>query len=139
MKRIIYFSILVLFVSGFLISQDIEYDINKPDSSSNWSKGSEKTIIWNKKGDTWPEVKIKLFNFPAMTKALEIDSNIANNGSYLWKIPNGGLSAGKYVVRVKTTDDKSWGNSVPFNIIAGSLAFGISDDFLKKVKGIIGK
>lgn len=131
MKRIIVFSILVLFVSGFLVSQDIKYDINKPDSSSNWAKGSEKTITWNNKGDTWPEVKIKLFNFPAMTKALDIDSNIANNGSYLWKIPNAGLSVGKYVVRVKTTDDNSWGNSAPFNIIVGTLAFGVPDDVLK--------
>ena len=134
MKRILVFSIIVLFLSGFLISQDINYDIIKPDSSSNWAKGSDKTITWNNKGDTWPEVKIKLFNFPAMTTALDIDSNIANNGSYLWEIPNAGLSVGKYVVRVKTTNDKSWGNSAPFDIIIGSLAFGVPKDVLKKNK-----
>lgn len=134
MKRILVFSIVVLFLSGFLISQDINYDIIKPDSSSNWAKGSDKTITWNKKGDTWPEVKIKLFNFPAMTKALDIDSNIANNGSYLWEIPNAGLSVGKYVVRVKTMNDKSWGNSAPFDIIIGSLAFGVPKDVVEIVK-----
>ncbi len=118
MKKILIISIAVFLISGFLISQPvIEYDVTKPDVNSHWVIGSTKTIIWNKKGDTYPKVKIRLYSSPGNIKILDIADDLDNTGSFPWNIPVSGLSPGTYYVRVKTENNLNWGNSAPFKII----------------------
>ena len=117
MKKIFIFSTIVLFVSMFLTSQAV-YDVNSPDSLSDWMMGNTKVIKWDKKNDTYEYVKIRLLTFPGMVKVSDIADKTVNNGSFSWKIPHG-LIEGKYVVRVKTTNNARWGDSAAFDIVKG--------------------
>ncbi len=132
MKRIIVFSVIVLLLSVFLTSGEI-YKIIKPDSSSKWARGSTKAIKWDKKGDTYPNVKIRLYTSPGNVKAQDISNSTNNNGSFEWKIP-AGTALGKYFVRVKTLNNLNWGDGDEFEIVSGSTSqFNLPTDVMKKV------
>jgi len=114
MKRLITFSIVLLMTVCFLSAQ-IEYDVKKPDATSQWVRGSTKFIKWDKKGDTYPNVKIRLYSFPGNVKVLGITDSTANSESFDWKIPIG-IALGKYFVRVKTLNNANFGDSGVFEI-----------------------
>ncbi len=118
MKKILRLSIAVFFITGLLISQQIKYDVTKPDTSSKWSKGTKRFINWDKKGDPAPKVKIRLYKFPGMVKILDIVDDTGNDGSFLWEVPFE-VSEGSYIVRVKSINNLNWGDSKVFEIIKG--------------------
>jgi len=132
MKRIVVFSVIVLLLSVFLTSAEV-YKIIKPDSSSKWARGSTKIIKWDKKGDTYPNVKIRLYTSPGNVKAEDISNSTVNNESFEWKIP-AGTPLGKYFVRVKTLNNLKWGDGDEFEIVSGSTSqFNLPRDVMKKV------
>jgi len=128
MKKIIVFSIIVLLLSVFLASAEV-YVIKKPDASSEWARGSTKIIKWDKKGDSYPNVKIRLYTSPGNVKAQDISNSTVNNESFEWKIP-AGTPLGKYFVRVKTLNNVKWGDGDEFKIVKG---YQIKPEVVKEV------
>lgn len=116
MKKLLVFSFFVMILIGFIFG-DAVYKVTIPDGSKPWYKGNTGPykILWDKKGDTAPEVKIRLFNSPGNVKVLNIANKTANNGSYKWNIPKD-TDPGKYFIRVKSLNDKKWGDSKAFEI-----------------------
>lgn len=112
-KFIILLSIFVLFF-GYINSQTIT--VSNPNSESKWMIGKYCNITWTKLGAMNANVKIRLFNSTLTKKILDITNSTTNNGSYGWTIPKT-VTAGDYIVRVKTVDDDVQDDSVIFSII----------------------
>lgn len=132
MKKIIVFSIIVLLLSIFLASAEV-YVIKKPDALSKWSKGSTKVIKWDKKGDSYPNVKIRLYTSPGEVKVQDITNSAPNNESFSWKIPYG-TDLGKYFIRVRTLNNAKWGDSKEFEIVTGQIKPGVLKDAMRRIK-----
>jgi len=88
-----------------------------PNKNSVWMKGGKYAIKWVKNGSMNSKVKIRLYQ--GSRKVLSIINSTPNNGFYLWNVPLN-LRKGKYVVRVKTIDNKEYDDSDYFIIFNDS-------------------
>lgn len=89
--------------------------VTTPDSLDYWDIGKTYTIEWQTRGITATDVKIRLYDKTGTDLLLKITDNTPNDGSFDWEVP-GNLSEGKYVIRVKVTDQPYGGNSNVFHI-----------------------
>ncbi len=91
--------------------------ISRPNLSNVWYKGNKvNTITWSKKGPMNGSVKIRLYDQSGQSKILDITSSTPNDGDFgPWSIPKH-ISDSKYIIRVKTLDNKVWDDSDVFNI-----------------------
>jgi hypothetical protein len=93
--------------SGALMKVDYVFHVpfilvTYPDASGVvWSKGSSKTIKWNKYGDAADyKVDIELWRNGSLEQTIK--SNASNTGSYTWKIPSNISSRSKYQIKIKS-------------------------------------
>lgn len=112
MKKILSVFILIVFLSISIQAAGIK--VLSPKESDKWLMGGGKDITWATLSGVTEKVKIRLF-IQAGNKVLNIENSIDNSGKYKWTIPMS-LNAGKYYLRVKTVDDRYWGDSEIFSI-----------------------
>ena len=116
MKRTFLFFISIILSSTIILGQSIT--VTSPGSRDNWKKGSIHDLTWTKSGTMNSNVKIRLFNETGTTRILGITDSTDNNGTFRnWRIPDS-IPAGRYVIRVKTIDNRVWDNSDAFEISA---------------------
>jgi len=78
--------------------------VTSPVSGNNWVTGTTHEITWNRSGTMPDTVKITLYDSTGTNLVETMTMNTPNDGSYNWTVP-ASVSAGNYVVRVKTTDN----------------------------------
>ncbi len=99
---------------NFTIADDVRIIVNKPYWGDKWLFGETHKIKWTTKGTMNPNVKIRLYRNG--NKILSITDSTPNSGEYEWKIPSNLTQASDYKIRVKTIDNKVFGESGPFTI-----------------------
>jgi C1A family cysteine protease len=77
--------------------------VTAPSSASSWEVGTTQAIAWTSAGSLDDQVKIELYK--GGSKALDIASSTANDGSHDWTIPDSLEAGSDYFVRVTTADD----------------------------------
>lgn len=114
LNKIIAYLIPLFLAAGILNSQSIT--VTAPDSNDSWCRGLSCTIKWLKTGNMDANVKVRLFDSTGTVRVLGISDSAANNGTYQWVIPRS-ITPGKYLIRVKTVDNKIFDDSDVFTIL----------------------
>ena len=113
MKKALILIILSTFLTYFVFSGTMT--VNKPNRNSNWIKGEQYNIEWNEIPKDHQRVKIRLYDSSGSTKLLEISNDTENDRTFRWTIP-ASVAPGRYVIRVRTLDNKASDDSDVFSI-----------------------
>ncbi len=109
-KKISPFVFILFFVGNFLYSASIT--VIYP-GHGHLYRAYSYTIKWVKSGAMDSRVKIKLMQ--GNTKVLDISNDTPNDGEFVWLVPTT-IYDGNYKIRVKTLDNKVYGDSKMFEI-----------------------
>jgi subtilisin family serine protease len=100
--------------SGYFAIVKPSIVITSPTAGAVWTRGTTRTITWNKVGDQSAAVTIMLYKGTA--KVLTIASGASNNGSYSWTIPTGLAVGTNYKIKIVTLDNAVKAKSPKFKI-----------------------
>ncbi len=112
MKRISVF--IIIFTISLIMLNAQSISVTAPRTGNSWDHGETKTISWIKTGTMHGLVKIRLYN-EAGVKVFDIVDSTDNDGNYSWTVPET-IGAGNYMLRVKTIDNRVFGDSGFFGI-----------------------
>ena len=100
--------------------------ITNPSGSSEWGLDTAQTMTWNSEGDI-ANVRIELYKGEAFV--MEIISNTANDGEFIWSVPNSLTYADNYRIKIiDASDSDTYDYSENFEI-------GTAPEEPKKVPG----
>jgi len=91
--------------SEFSIFDNCNLRVITPNGGETWHIGETQTITWNP-GRTEPNVKIYLYK-EAEDMMIRIESQIQNDGSYVWDIPNTLIEGNDYKIYIKLYTDSN--------------------------------
>jgi hypothetical protein len=111
MKRWLLFGLCGLMGVGFVFSRGIK--VTQPQARDICWKGRTYTIKWETPVPA--NMKVRIMVFKRKSRPVVVASNIANSGSYDWKVP-GKIKSGYYKVRVLIVGRRIKGDSRPFSI-----------------------
>ncbi len=113
MKKNILMFFLILFISMTVFAG---LGIIEPHPGVVWCKGKTYEINWVVLGENHPASKLRLYNAANTVKILNIMDKVPTfQGFFSWKVPVT-IPDGKYVIRIKTLDNKTFSSSMPFII-----------------------
>ncbi len=92
-----------------------------PSQCSTWSKNYSYVITWLKQGTLSANVKINVFRNSISQGNFVEQLTGPNTGSYSWNIPSS-YSNGNYILRIKTSDNQTHGDSQVFVINSSTIS-----------------
>jgi len=123
MKKLLRVILLLLILSMYVLPEGI--NVLRPNSRDEWYTGTTKNISWSWIQDVTGKVKIRLFN-QSDVKILDIVNETGNTGFFnTWEIPRS-VREGMYKIRVKTVDNRYFGDSALFKIKVRKKAFPLN-------------